>query len=59
MQSMWWFDQNTDLRRGLTMSLSSVLWIGASWGGVDLNNMESNTEEQENKLKAMKETKLT
>lgn len=32
------------------MSLSSVSWIGASWGSVDLNSMESNTEEQENKL---------
>lgn len=44
----------TYLRRGLTMSQSSVLWMGASWGAVHLNNMESNTDEQENKLKINK-----
>lgn len=38
------------LRRGLTMSQSSIFWMKVSCGDVDLYNMESNTDEQENKL---------
>lgn len=47
---------HTHLRRGLTMLCSSVFWMWASRESVDLNNMESSTEEQENKLEAQKQT---
>lgn len=38
------------LRRGHTMSLRRVFWMGSSLGVVFLNRSESSTEQQENKL---------